>query len=67
LSRSDDHQGRFLPFENLRAVSLSNRGLINFGSGLTALIEALLTIGPGLESVYRECKKEGGGISENSQ
>ncbi len=47
LLQSDAHQGRFLPFENLRAVSqsnlsnhsrtlsLSNRGLINFGSGLT--------------------------------
>ena len=34
LLRPDAHQGGFLPFENLRAVSLSNRGLINFGSGL---------------------------------
>ena len=31
---SDAQQGEFLPFENLRAVSLSNRGLTNFGSGL---------------------------------
>ncbi|MCZ6451967.1 MAG: hypothetical protein O6918_14040, partial [Deltaproteobacteria bacterium] len=34
LPRSNAHQGKFLPFENLRAVSLSNRGLINVGSGL---------------------------------
>ncbi len=34
MLRSDAHQRRFLSFENLRAVSPSNRGLIYFGSGL---------------------------------
>jgi len=32
--RSDAQPGECLPFEKLRAVSLSTRWLINFGSGL---------------------------------